>query len=91
MCIIDKKFSYEPIASTAFAILNPFNGLFNKYLFYYLQSPLFISYVNSIMSGVAYPAINDKKLYNSLIALPPLNEQKKIVKKIEKLIEKLKI
>ena len=85
MCIIDKEFSYEPIASTAFAILNPFEGLYNKYLFYYLQSPTFINYVNSVMSGVAYPAINDKKLYNSLIALPPYKEQKRIVEMIEKL------
>ena len=29
MCIIDKKFSHEPIASTAFAILNPFKGVNN--------------------------------------------------------------
>ncbi len=85
MCIIDKEFSHEPIASTAFAILNPFNGIYNKYLFYFLQSPTFINYVNNVMSGVAYPAINDKKIYNSLIALPPQNEQIRIVEMIEKL------
>lgn len=89
MCIIDKKFSHEPIASTAFAILNPFKGVNNKYLFYYLQSPMFINYVNRVMSGVAYPAINDKKLYNALITLPPLEEQKRIVEKIDLLIEEL--
>ena len=89
MCIIDRKFSHEPIASTAFAILNPFNGVTNKYLFYYLQSPTFINYVNKVMSGVAYPAINDKKLYNSLITLPPLEEQKRIVEKIDLLLEEL--
>ena len=89
MCIIDKEFSHEPIASTAFAILNPFKGVFNKYLFYYLQSPIFINHVNKVMTGVAYPAINDKKLYNSLIILPPFQEQKRIVKQIELLFEKL--
>ena len=89
MCIIDKKFSHEPIASTAFAILNPFKGMTNKYLFYYLQSPMFINYVSKVMSGVAYPAINDKKLYNSLITFPPLEEQKRIVEKIDLLLEEL--
>ena len=89
MCIINKKFSHEPIASTAFAILNPFKGVNNKYLFYYLQSPIFINYVNKVMSGVAYPAINDKKLYNALITLPPLEEQKRIVEKIDSLFEEL--
>ena len=91
MCIINKKFSYEPIASTAFAILNPFTGVSNKYLFYYLQSPIFINYVNKVMSGVAYPAINDKKLYNSIISLPPLKEQIRIIEKINSLFEKLNI
>ena len=89
MCIINKKFLYEPIASTAFAILNPFTGVCNKYLFYYLQSPIFINYVNKVMSGVAYPAINDKKLYNSIISLPPLKEQIRIIEKIDSLFEKL--
>ena len=91
MCIINKKFSHEPIASTAFAILNPFTGVSNKYLFYYLQSPIFINYVNKVMSGVAYPAINDKKLYNSIISLPPLKEQIRITEKINSLFEKLNI
>ena len=50
---------------------------------------MFINYVNKVMSGVAYPAINDKKLYNSLVTFPPLEEQKRIVEKIDLLLEEL--
>ena len=47
---------------------------------------MFISFVSSVMIGVAYPAINDSKLLAGLIPLPPLAEQKRIVERIEELL-----
>ena len=87
MCIVDKTLSYPPIASTGFAVMATFEGVERKYLFYFLLSPAFDSYANSNQNakGVAYPAINDKALYNALIPLPPLFEQHRIVEKLETL------
>ena len=91
-CIIDREFSYEPIASTGFAVLATYNFMFNKYLFYYLLSPLFDTYANNNENskGVTYPAINDDRLYKALICFPNIEEQTKIVNKIENLFNCIK-
>ena len=88
MCIVDRPFSHQPIASTGFAALTCHTGFYNEFLFYYLMSPDFDAYVNDTdnAKGVAYPAINDNKLYQALIPVPPEAEQKKIVEKIKKVL-----
>ena len=88
LAIIDKEFSEEPIASTGFAVFSCCRGLFNKFLFFYLLSPDFDNYANDgdNAKGVAYPAINDDRLYKALIPIPPFAEQHRIVTKLEELV-----
>ena len=83
MCLVNKDFSYEPIASTGFAVLCCYTDFFNKYLFYYMMSPVFDAYANDTENskGVAYPAINDERLYRALIPVPPVAEQHRIIDK----------
>lgn len=87
IAIINKDFEPEPIASTAFGILHPFEGINSRYLFHWLRSTPFTAYVQASMKGMAYPAINDEKFYSGPIALPPTAEQKRIVAEVDELME----
>ena len=91
MCIIDRKFSKEAIASTGFAVLTCHADFLNYFLFYYLMSPAFDSYANSSdnSKGVAYPAINDDRLYKAFIPIPPLAEQERIAARVREIFATL--
>ena len=84
MCIINREFSREAIASTGFAVLKCCADYSNEFLFYYLMSPDFDSYANDTANskGVAYPAINDERLSMALVPIPPVSEQRRILKQL---------
>lgn len=88
MCIIDKEFGFKPIASTGFAVMSCLGKLYNRYLFFYLMSPTFDNYANASENarGATYPAINDDRLYRAIVPIPPLEEQHRIVAKIEEIL-----
>lgn len=57
----------------------------NKYIFYYLQSTLFIKEFSSNMTGII-GGVSIRKLKNIYLPIPPSEEQKRIVDKIEELM-----
>lgn len=87
IAIIERDFEYEPIASTAFAVIHPWEGISARYLYYYLRSPIFVRYVESVQIGMAYPAINDEKFYSGVVPVPPTEEQSRIVAKVDELMD----
>ena len=79
IAVVEEDYLPEPIASTAFALLHPYQEMPGRFFALYLRSPEFVRYVESVQTGIAYPAINDKQFYGALVPIPPLAEQHRIV------------
>ena len=62
----------------------PYAGMYNKYLFYYLMS-MRQTYIG-MAEGGAQPNISKEKIMNSILPLPPLEEQHRIVAKLEEIL-----
>jgi type I restriction enzyme, S subunit len=63
------------------------NGNVTKFLWYFLQSKY--QALNTKQRGSGTPHVNPDILWNFKFLLPPLNEQKRIVSKIEELFSKI--
>lgn len=86
IAIVDTVFDPSPIASTAFAVVHPFDGIEADFLYRYLRSPAFVRYVEGCQTGIAYPAINDRQFFSAWFPLPPTAEQQRIVAKVDELM-----
>lgn len=63
------------------------NGLLlhNQYLFYLAQSPIFLSIFNANKAGII-GGVSVNLIKNIIFPLPPLKEQERIIKKVDKLL-----
>lgn len=86
IAVVEDHITPEPIASTAFAVIHPLEDMPARFLLHYLRSPSFVRYVESIQTGIAYPAINDKQFFSGMVPVPPLSEQHRIVQKVDELM-----
>ncbi len=60
--------------------------IYNRYLLYVLRSPYFYSMMRDDMSGVAITRVTLTKLNKALIPLAPLEEQRRIVARVDQLM-----
>ena len=66
------------VFSTGFAVLHPREGVFPRYLSWYLQGDEFVSRIEANSTGVSYPAISANQLVALDLNLPPLDQQQQI-------------
>ena len=91
-----KKILIAPDNGVCSSELVPFDMIGNcdnRFIVYVLKSAYVDFLINSVTYGVKMPRVGTDTMINLLIPLPPLDEQKRIVEKIEELlplVEKLK-
>ena len=73
------------IASTGFYICSPYNYMLSKFCYYLMLSDYVVDGLNSFMKGDNSPSITKREVDNWLYPLPPMNEQYRIVAKIEEI------
>ena len=83
-----KKILVAPDDGICTPELVPFNtyGIDEKYMVYVLKSPHVDNLINAVTYGVKMPRVGTETMTNLLIPVPPLEEQKRIVTKIEQLL-----
>ncbi len=87
---VNKEEYNDEIASSGFTVLRAKKDILNsEYLFFRSLSTVFLNSLNKLQRGTSYPAVRDKDVFAQIIPLPPLVEQKAIVKKIEELFSSL--
>ena len=59
-----------------------FGHIYNEYAQLYLMSPFFVEYAMSDAYGVKMPRLGSKQGNNGLMPIPPLEEQKRIVRSV---------
>ena len=75
---------FDLTTNQACCACTPYNGIFNYYLFYFLKAnkPDFVKQ----SAGGAQPNISRTKIVDTLFPLPPIEEQQRIVEKLNQIL-----
>lgn len=77
----------EPFSMlSSVALLKPSSITLNSFILYLMRSPYFYDAMRAKMSGVAITRVTLKKLNEAVIPLPPYEEQKRIVAKVDEIM-----
>jgi type I restriction enzyme, S subunit len=78
----------KQIASTGFDVLRA-PTIDPRWLFYIVRTTDFVQTMSDLVQGALYPAIRSKDVRSFKIPLAPLNEQKRIADKLDRLLAKV--
>ena len=76
----------DGICSSEIVPFDTYGSVDNEYIAYVLRSPYVDNLVNSVSYGVKMPRVGTETMTELLIPLPPLEEQKRIVAKLEEVL-----
>ncbi len=77
------------VASTAFCVLRPTNAVDPRYLYFFVNRQRFINSLLPLQRGNSPPAVLDNDIKAQPIPIAPLNEQRRIVARIDELFDEI--
>lgn len=79
----------SPVASTGFCVLRANEKVLPAYLFYFVTTDFVQAQIEPYVGGASYPAITDGNLKKARIPIPGIEEQKRIVEKLDALLTRI--
>ena len=83
IAMVDKKFDGQ-IASTGFCVIRPHEVIDRCLIFFLTLSDSFINPLSKIQRGTSYPAVRDSDVFEQVVPVIPIQEQRQIVSEIER-------
>ena len=80
--------NFDGVCSTDILVLNANEFSTNEFINYFFSLPTFVEYAVSNSKGINLPRVSSKIILNAEINLPPLDEQKEIVRVLDSLLDK---
>ena len=90
--IYDKSIEFDNVrinSGMAIIRLKEKDLIYNRYIYKYLFAPQFLNYLSDVQSGSAQPQITIKNLKESIIPIPPLKTQQKVVSYLDEISQKM--
>ncbi|MDL1973881.1 MAG: restriction endonuclease subunit S [Deltaproteobacteria bacterium] len=84
-----KKVPFDAVFASYLIRFKPIQNIDPKYIEYYLKSDEYWKSISDFTAGIAIPNVNASKLSQLKIPVAPINEQRRIVARLEKLLQKI--
>lgn len=79
----------DGFCTTEIIPIKPNSVIYGQFLFYWLKTPEFLNYVNSVSYGLNMPRLGTKDGVVAPLVLAPLHEQKRIGEKLDSLLARV--
>jgi type I restriction enzyme S subunit len=87
VALVDMKYDGQ-IASTGFDVLRPII-VDPRWIYYLVRSNRFVDSMSNLVQGALYPAVRSKDVRSFVAPLAPVEEQKRIADKLERLLTRV--
>ena len=87
VAMVEKKEDNLLVGSTGYCVLRCKDAADRRFIFHFCQSPYFVDDMTAQATGASYPAVTSGIVKNACVPAYPIEEQRQIAEKLDKLSE----